>query len=154
MTDFQSPSDPAETLRPESKPANAWKRLPVWARVAVPAAGVLVVAGVAVGIVAGMQPSKLEAALTSCGLETKASAQLGDEGHTLTLDMVGEDDFGKLAYDDVFCVLDAIEIPDSVTAQMGETRSLDGRQNAQWDDIEASWGYHPDSGLDLILTVR
>jgi hypothetical protein len=26
-----------------------------------------------------------------------------------------------------------------------------GRQEASWDGIEASWSYHPDNGLDLVL---
>jgi hypothetical protein len=137
----------------ETKRKFGWKRLPFWARIAIPVTGAVVAAGIVFGTFVSTQPSELENAVVSCELEDKAGAQVGDEGQTLTLDMAGEDEFGKLSYDEVFCVLDAIEVPDRVTAQMGETRSLDGRQTAEWNDVTASWGYHPDSGLDLILAL-
>jgi hypothetical protein len=34
---------------------------------------------------------------------------------------------------------------------MEKTRALDGRQTASWSFIEASWTYHPDNGLDVII---
>ena len=66
----------------------------------------------------------------------------------------GEDDTGALSFAEVLCVLEELEVPDRVTALMGETRSLDGRQTGDWDDISVSWAYHPDNGLDVILTVE
>ena len=30
-------------------------------------------------------------------------------------------------------------------------RALDGRQTGTWDDFEASWGYHPDDGINLVI---
>ena len=43
--------------------------------------------------------------------------------------------------------------PDAVVSQMDSTTSLQGRQTASWDGTDASWTYHPDNGLDLILTL-
>jgi hypothetical protein len=96
--------------------------------------------------------SPFPAALKTCDLNASIYAVLGDDDNSLTLDMEGNDEYGRLEYNQVFCVLDKIGLPDSVDAQMGQTRALDGRQTATWDDITASWGYHPDSGLDMILT--
>ncbi|HEX5541642.1 MAG TPA: hypothetical protein VFX60_08760 [Micromonospora sp.] len=78
-------------------------------------------------------------------------AHLGDEGKSLTLAGQGEKSAG-LPYTVITCVLEAVKIPDAVIAQMDSTRALDGRQTAEWNDIQASWTYHPNSGLKVILT--
>lgn len=38
-----------------------------------------------------------------------------------------------------------------VVARFGTTRALDGQQTADWDGFTASWGYHPDTGLDVVV---
>ena len=48
-------------------------------------------------------------------------------------------------------VLVALDTPDSVVNRMSNTRALDGMQEATWGDFEATWTYHPDDGLDLII---
>lgn len=79
----------------------------------------------------------------------------GDGGGTLILDMEGKDfGSGNLSYNQVMCILEDLEVPERVMGVMEKTRSLDGRQQDEWNGIRASWGYHPDSGLDVILTVQ
>jgi hypothetical protein len=51
-------------------------------------------------------------------------------------------------------VLRELETPAYVTEQIGQTRALDGRQTATWGDFEASWTYHPDNGLNLVIHQR
>jgi hypothetical protein len=78
---------------------------------------------------------------------------LADEDDTLLVDMAGEDPgTGEATYDDVRCVLAELEAPQSLTARMGSTRALDGMQSATWSTYEVTWNYHPDDGLDLIIT--
>jgi hypothetical protein len=90
----------------------------------------------------------LSKAQTRCDAGT-----LGDEDHTLLIDMMGEEySSGTATIDDVGCVLAALAAPTSVTARMDSTRALDGMQTATWDGYSASWTYHPDDGLDLIIT--
>ncbi|WP_269142641.1 hypothetical protein [Georgenia yuyongxinii] len=36
---------------------------------------------------------------------------------------------------------------------MTSTRALDGRQTAEWDGVVATWSFHPDDGLDVILEL-
>jgi hypothetical protein len=38
------------------------------------------------------------------------------------------------------------------SSKMDRTRALDGMQDASWDDLSASWTYHPDAGLDITVT--
>lgn len=78
---------------------------------------------------------------------------LGDDGHTLILDSEGEDSAGA-DITDVYIVLAALDAPESVVAQMGSTRALDGTREATWDGMTATWTYHPDDGLDVIITDR
>lgn len=118
------------------------------------AAAVIAIAivGVVVALlVTASQPSKLQSAAEECSVENSAYATVGDKGKSLTLDMQGEDDLGGLTYAQISCVLSEVNIPDSVTSVIGETRALDGRQTAAWDNLTASWSYHPDSGLAIIL---
>lgn len=93
--------------------------------------------------------SVLEAASSACG-----AGSAGDGGRSLVLDMAGEDaGTGSLTFTDVICVLDELETPEAVRTKMGQTTSLDGRVTDRWAGIEASWKYHPDNGLDVILEI-
>ncbi|WP_454698240.1 hypothetical protein [Arthrobacter humicola] len=56
-----------------------------------------------------------------------------------------------LTLSDMACVLTAVAVPDSVVSQIDATRALDGMQKASWDKMSATWTYHPDHGLKIIL---
>ncbi len=60
---------------------------------------------------------------------------------------------GDLGLGDIVCVLSELDVPDSVITKMDSTTSLDGRQEDEWAGIEASWKYHPDNGLDVVLEL-
>ncbi len=96
-------------------------------------------------------PSKLETVYETCGLGQGSS--IADEGKTLIVDMMGEDDYTGASYGDVSCVVNDTDLamPDYVVSAIESTRALDGRQSGEWDGFEAQWSYHPDSGLDLVI---
>lgn len=88
---------------------------------------------------------------------------LGDDGATLTLDGAGKDDrklrdgefvtsTGKLPTEELWCALDQIGASDAVIARMESTRALDGMQEITEDGFTYVWTYHPDNGLDIIVT--
>jgi hypothetical protein len=84
----------------------------------------------------------------TCG----SRGDLSDGGRTLYLDMKGEDPgSGTLTWRQVECYLTALNTPEYVLRHMQSTRALDGRQSATWDMFEASWTYHPDDGLDVLI---
>lgn len=96
---------------------------------------------------AGTGPTLAEAHQT-CG----SLGSLSDGGRTLYLDMKGEEPgSGRLTWSQVQCYLNALETPDYVRRHMESTRALDGRQSATWGEFEASWTYHPDNGLDVLI---
>jgi hypothetical protein len=95
--------------------------------------------------------SVLEQAAARCEID----GAVGDDGSSLELDMEGDDyGSGELSFTNVACALEELDIPDSVMSKMDSTRSLDGRVTEDWDGIEATWTYHPDDGLDVILELQ
>ncbi|MBQ9955140.1 MAG: zinc ribbon domain-containing protein [Eggerthellaceae bacterium] len=51
-------------------------------------------------------------------------------------------------------VNEELGFPDSVAAKMGETRSLDGMQEAETEDVRVTWTYHPDNGLEVMYELK
>lgn len=87
-----------------------------------------------------------------CGLA--GVVDIADQGRTMIVDGEGEDfGTGDVSLTELDCVIEAVGTPASVKELMYSTRSLDGRQAGEWDDISASWSYHPDDGLDIIFEI-
>lgn len=78
--------------------------------------------------------------------------RLEDGGATLLVDGKGGDDFSGVDLAALGCILDTLKVPEAVKQKMSSTRALDGRQDGRWSEYDASWTYHPDNGLDLIIT--
>ncbi|GLU91365.1 hypothetical protein [Agromyces sp. NBRC 114283] len=140
---------PAPEVETEVPAPSFWSKVPLWVKFAVPAGLVVVLVGVWIAIAAN-QPTKLEAAAEKCEISALA---IGDEGKTLILDMKVDGGSG-LPIEDVVCALAELNVSDAVLSQMDSTRALDGKQTAEWDDITATWTYHPDEGLDVILVQK
>ena len=82
---------------------------------------------------------------------------LASDGSYLTVDTNVfdiDDYFDSDAYYGLSDIIVEIGLPDSLLAEMGETRALDGRQTAEYDDVSVSWSYHPDSGLEVMFKVK
>lgn len=115
-------------------------------------AGVLATVIVAAtGALAGGGPS-FESAAETCDTQNTAGISLGDKGASITIDTKGEDDTSGAAFDNASCILTELGVPDHVISQMDDTSAMDVRQSASWEGVNASWTYHPDSGMKLILT--
>jgi len=94
--------------------------------------------------------SVLASASSSC-----KAGEAGDGGRSLTLDMKGKGvGSGSLSIIDVMCVITKLAVPDSVLDKMNGTTAMDGRVTDSWNGIAASWKYHPDNGLDVILELK
>lgn len=112
---------------------------------------------IAVWIIAANQPgtyattSPLATAVETCNLAGNTDLTVGDAGRTLTID--GANDAGMgLDIGDTACVVAELGITDAAVTRIDQTRALDGMQDATWGDYQASWTYHPDDGLDLLIT--
>lgn len=146
----EAPSEPATVARTKK---------PVVVGAAGLAAGVLI--GLALGLFViptlGDSPatdelSPIVLAADACGTDRVSGITLGDDGRSITMDSEGEESSGA-SLDDVACVLRELDVPDSVISKFDSTRALDGGQQATWDDLDASWTYHPDDGLDIVIEL-
>ncbi|MGG5171404.1 hypothetical protein ACQR35_04360 [Pseudarthrobacter sp. J1738] len=120
------------------------------------AGGVLfsvLVAGIAGVIATSTVSTVLPDAVKSCNLTDQSGVSLGDKNTSLSVDTKGQDDSDGASIADYACIVKALHTPDAVIEQMDSTSSLQGRQTAEWDGLEASWTYHPDSGVKLIVTL-
>lgn len=86
-------------------------------------------------------------AVESCG--NPDGITIGDEGKTLTVDMMGEDEWSGASYEDTMCIIRAVGTPDYVISDIESTNSMAGRLDEEFDGITATWDYHPDNGLDI-----
>ncbi len=92
-------------------------------------------------------------AVSLCAADKEFAVE-GDHGLSLTIDNKGDEDYlGGLSTKAMMCIFDRLEAPTAVIAHMQQTTSMDGRQTEAWDNIEVSWSYHPDRGMDSVVTV-
>jgi hypothetical protein len=121
------------------------------------AAGVLLLAAAAIVFSKINSETALEGAYAACsgGKNVASYAQLGDGGSSLILDGPGEE---SSTFEDSLtftnCILDSLETPDYVRSKMESTTSLMGNQEAEWDNLQASWSFHPDNGFDVVLHTK
>ena len=96
-------------------------------------------------------PTTLQKVSEECNLSD--GFRIGDEGKTLSLDMMGEDEYTGANIDDIVCVVQSqrIKMPEFIINSIETTRAIDGKQTGDWDGFEAEWSYHPDNGLDLMI---
>lgn len=99
----------------------------------------------------GSGPTPIETAVETCDLTDSAGISVGDAGQSLTVQTTGAENSYGADVTDLACVLAELDASDSVMARMDSTRALDGRQTGTWDVFEASWGYHPDDGVNLVI---
>lgn len=113
-----------------------------------------VITAIGVGVVVwkGKQPTPLRAAYEKCG--PKYSFKLYDDDTSMEIDGKPAEAVHGVTWEDTECILDALEAPKSIGARMSKTRALDGMQRGEWGDYEATWTYHPDDGLDVIINTK
>lgn len=58
------------------------------------------------------------------------------------------------AYDAIEKINEALELPESVLNKMNQTRSLDGIQTYSNTELEVSWTYHPNKGLEVNYSLK
>ncbi|ARJ06198.1 hypothetical protein GCM10010988_13950 [Cnuibacter physcomitrellae] len=99
-------------------------------------------------------PAVFDNAVKACvSGNNRGSAEVSDQGETLTIDNKGEEDFAGVSYTELSCLLEALHAPQAVVSHIEQTTSMDGRQTEEWDDVEMQFTYHPDRGLDAVLTL-
>lgn len=114
------------------------------------------VVGLLLGAVSGAVAGSLSASngiagsVKTCLAEDVEGVTVMDKGRSLEMSTSGNDSTGT-TITTVVCILTELEAPESLYSRIESTRALDGTQEASWDGYWASWTYHPDNGLNIIV---
>ncbi|WP_298040388.1 hypothetical protein [uncultured Microbacterium sp.] len=80
---------------------------------------------------------------------------LEDNGKTLIIQTKGQDDdplgVGSLVVD---CVFEELPVPAFVQTNIRSVTASSGRLSETWDGYEATFGYHPDNGANIVIVKR
>ena len=82
---------------------------------------------------------------------------VADDGSYLSIDTNPSDKddyFDYEAYAAIVAVNEALELPESVLNRMNQTRSMDGIQSYSTDELEITWTYHPNKGMEVNYTLK
>lgn len=111
------------------------------------------IALVVVFFVVSAASSPFPEAIKTCGIaEDDSYIYIADDGDSLLMDGEGDESLGAYS-EDIWCVLSALNVPESAVAKMEKTSSLMGVVTDSWDGINAEWTYHPDNGFDIVLKL-
>lgn len=78
--------------------------------------------------------------------------EVADEGDTLLMTSEGDESPGASIVE-IACVFVELDMPSSIVNRFDTTRALDGTQTGTWDNYEATWSYHPNSGSNITITI-
>lgn len=85
----------------------------------------------------------LESAHDACVERDSEYAQVMDvsDDGTVLIDGTGSDGEPATAMDAFSCLSDETGAPDSLAQKVNNTRSMDGRQEVDYDDVAVSWSF-------------
>ncbi|GAB2762729.1 hypothetical protein [Nocardioides pakistanensis] len=97
--------------------------------------------------------SRFEAAKETCQKDAGYAAMVDtvevvDDGRTL---LMSTEKDGLAGLEGVVCMLDELETPESVVNRVAKTTAMMGELTASADDLDYSWTYHPDNGLNMVV---
>jgi hypothetical protein len=96
--------------------------------------------------------TRLEAAKETCVSPGDSQfVEILDDGAGMSIDGVGAKKPLGADLDQIECILSELGAPSTVRARMGNTRALDGTQDASWSSLRATWTYHPESGINVVI---
>jgi hypothetical protein len=93
--------------------------------------------------------ARLSNAYKSCSWkDTAKTVVLGDAGNSLIVDTRSK----YTSMDGVACILSQLKTPTSITSSIDHTTSMMGERSEESAGLSYSWSYHPDNGLNLVIT--
>ena len=84
-------------------------------------------------------------------------AEVASDGSYLSVDTNPSDEDDYIDYEAYLAITsinDALELPESVLNKMNQTRSMDGMQSYSTDELEITWTYHPNKGLEVNYSLK
>lgn len=89
------------------------------------------------------------AAVNTC--EAFPYAQVSSDGTSMEMTTSGKKEPG-MSVRTLGCLLEELDAPTSLKQRMESTRAIDGTQEEKWGSYRATWTYHPDHGLHVVIS--
>ena len=84
-------------------------------------------------------------------------ASIANDGSYLSIDTNPSNKDDYMDYEAYFAIVsinEALELPESVLNRMNKTRSMDGIQSYSTDELDITWTYHPDKGMEVNYSLK
>ena len=78
-------------------------------------------------------------------------AQVSSDGTSMEMTTSGKKEPG-MSVRTLGCLLEELDAPTSLKQRMESTRAIDGTQEENWGSYRATWTYHPDQGLHVVIS--
>ncbi|MGY1660584.1 hypothetical protein ACI78Q_05095 [Geodermatophilus sp. SYSU D00705] len=93
--------------------------------------------------------SRLSDAYGTCvSRDEDNTVELGDGGDSIIIDTRSK--YTSVA--GVACVLNDLGTPESIVSSIDHTTAMMGSRDAEHDGLTYTWSYHPDNGVNLVIT--
>lgn len=92
---------------------------------------------------------KLADAFADC---KSSDTTISSDGQSISVDSKNEYDYDGIV--DMITIMVKFKLPDSLLNEMTSTSALMGMQTRTYENMEVSWSYHPDNGLDAIFKIK
>ncbi|WP_448749395.1 hypothetical protein [Actinomyces sp.] len=106
---------------------------------------------VALAMLVGGQKQEFATAVTAC--KAAPHATVAADGSSLVMNTFGNKQPG-MSVVTLSCVLRELDAPESLMQRMETTRAIDGTREETWGSYRATWTYHPDQGLNVVISAR
>ncbi len=108
-----------------------------------------IVSVVGLAMLVGGQDQAFAQAVTAC--KAAPHATVASDGSSLEMNTFGKKQPG-MSVVTLGCVLQELDAPESLMQRMDTTRAIDGTREETWGSYRATWTYHPDQGLHVVIS--
>lgn len=92
---------------------------------------------------------KLSDAFDDC---ESSDTSIASDGQSISIDSKNQYDYEGIV--DMITIMAKFELPESLLNEMTNTTALMGMQTRTYENLEVSWSFHPDHGLDAIFKIK
>ena len=97
------------------------------------------------------QSQQFSSAVRAC--KAAPHATVASDGSSLEMNTFGKKQPG-MSVATLSCVLQELDAPESLMQRMDTTRAIDGTREETWGPYRATWTYHPDQGLHVVISSK
>ena len=108
-----------------------------------------IVSVVALATLVGGETAQFATVVNAC--QAAPFAQVSSDGSSMEMTTFGKKQPG-MSMRTLGCVLEKLDAPASLRQRMDTTRAIDGTREETWGSYRATWTYHPDQGLHVVIS--